>query len=147
MLRYLGHSPFGVCNRPHHLQRFPNQRSAGDLRRFQVSIILSEQPSRVATVITGYPEVIHLDEKPAPQGEQVTYNPVFQQLRLGWRKVTCPDSRPYVHVEWRQRQTRSSSRRFSAACEYDDDLVRKIRAVQQGSKTGVFANLVQARIG
>jgi hypothetical protein len=98
MLRYLGHSPFGVCNRPHHLQRFPNQRSAGDLRRFQVSIILSEQPSRVATVITGYPEVIHLDEKPAPQGEQVTYNPVFQQLRLGWRKVTCPDSRLFGQV-------------------------------------------------
>jgi hypothetical protein len=75
MLRYLGHSPFGVCNRPHHLQRFPNQRSAGDLR-----LILSEQPSRVATVITGYPEVIHWDEKPAPQGEQVTENPVFKEL-------------------------------------------------------------------
>jgi hypothetical protein len=87
MLRYLGHSPFGVCNRPHHLQRFPNQRSAGDLRRFQVSIILSEQPSRVATVITGYPEVIHLDEKPAPQGEQVTENPVFEAVRSGIGRI------------------------------------------------------------
>jgi hypothetical protein len=60
--------------------------------------------------------------------------------------VMCPICRLFVHG-MRANVNTLSSCRSPTAYEYDDDLMRKIDAVQQGGKTGVIANLVQAGIG